>query len=540
MGLPDRRVTGLREWHALGERELTVPENVERLQLLVDAIVDYAIFVLDADGRVASWNEGARRLKGYEPEEIIGSHFSRFYPPEDVAAGKAERALETAIAVGRVEDEGWRVRKDGSRFWANVVITPLFDDAGRLRGFGKVTRDLTDRRRAEQGLAESEERLRAMIDGVQDHAIFMLTADGHVQTWNSGACRLKGYQPEEIIGSHFSRFYPEEELRAGRPQRLLDKARADGRVEDEGWRVRKDGSMFWANVVITALRDDRGDIRGFVKVTRDLSERRRAEQALAESLRQERESAERLRELDRVKNEFVAIVAHDLRSPMSVLSGYAELLLMNWERLDDETKRSHIATILRSARNSSELIDDVLEVASIEAGELQYAIAPYDLEALVRRVVADIVPAGPGSQPALRIAGPLPPALGDQRRHWQALSNLVSNALRYSPVDRPPQIDVDTADGMLRVAVRDHGPGIASEDQDRIFDRFSRVGSPTSGLDRGTGLGLYITRSMVEAQGGRIWVESEPGHGATFTFTIPTASAAEPPATVAGVERTPG
>ncbi|HZU83242.1 MAG TPA: PAS domain S-box protein [Polyangiaceae bacterium] len=281
-------------------------------RLLVESITDYAIFMLDPDGYVATWNPGAQRIKGYAADEIIGEHFSVFYPPGDVAAGKPERELLTAAQFGRVEDEGWRLRKDGSRFWANVVITALKDEGGALRGFAKVTRDLTHRRATEEELRQAEERFHQLVDAVTDYAIFMLDPGGHVATWNVGASRIKGYQTDEILGRHFSVFYTPEDRAAGRPDRILEAVRRDGRYEDESWRVRKDGTRFWANVIITALRDGHGRLLGFAKITRDLTARRESEETARRLLREQvarsaaeegerrlRESEERYRALSR-------------------------------------------------------------------------------------------------------------------------------------------------------------------------------------------------------------------------------------------------
>ncbi|NUR92907.1 MAG: PAS domain S-box protein, partial [Nonomuraea sp.] len=240
------------------------------MRLLVRSIVDYSICLLDPGGHITSWNTGAERIKGYRAEEIVGRHFSVFYPPEDVAAGKPEQLLGRAAAAGRVADEGWRMRKDGTKFWARVVITALYDETGRLRGYGKVTGDLTERRLAEQAMRDSEEKFRLLVQNVVDYAIFMLDSEGRIASWNAGAERIKGYRAEEIMGRHFSVFYPPEDVAAGKPAMELRVAIADGRWEEEGWRVRKDGTRFWASVVITALYDDRGDLRGFGKVTRDL------------------------------------------------------------------------------------------------------------------------------------------------------------------------------------------------------------------------------------------------------------------------------
>ena len=271
-------------------------QDSELFRLLVDRVQDYAIFLLTTDGHVASWNAGAERLKGYVAGEIIGESFERFYTPEDRAAGHPRELLGIARAAGRVEEEGWRVRNDGSRFWADVLITALRDDNGRLVGFAKVTRDLTERRNAEERLRHSESRMRTLVESIKDYAIFLLAPDGTILTWNKGAERLKGYTEAEIVGSSFERFYAPEDRAAGRPARLLAAALADGRVEDEGWRVRKDGSRFWADVVITALFDEGGELIGYAKVTRDLTERRHAEMERATRLAIER-SAERTRRL---------------------------------------------------------------------------------------------------------------------------------------------------------------------------------------------------------------------------------------------------
>ncbi|MGH8140323.1 MAG: PAS domain S-box protein [Steroidobacteraceae bacterium] len=283
-------------FHALG-RDL----DDRSFRLLVDSVKDYAILMLDPAGHVVSWNAGALAIKGYAAEEILGAHFSRFYPPESLAHGLPRYELEVASREGRFEDEGWRVRKDGTRFWANVVITALYDERGRLIGFCNVTRDLTERRRHEEGLRLSEERYRTLVDGVKDYAIFVLDPKGFVATWNTGAEHLKGYQASEIVGSHFSRFYPPDAIRRGLPAHELHVATMDGRFEDEGWRVCKDGSRFWANVVITAMRDRAGALIGFSKVTRDLTERRRHEEAL-------RHSEERLRQLIEAVTEYSLVM----------------------------------------------------------------------------------------------------------------------------------------------------------------------------------------------------------------------------------------
>jgi PAS domain S-box-containing protein len=272
----------------------TLRHSEEHFARLVAAVRDYAVFLLDRSGNVLSWNAGAERIKGYRAEEVIGQHFSRFYPKEAVSSGWPDHELSVATATGRFEDEGWRLRKDGSPFWASVVITALRDDSGEVRGFLKITRDLTDRKQAEEKLRLSEERFRLLVEGVQDYAIFLVDPEGRVATWNAGAERVKGYAADEIIGQHFSRFYPPEDVKSGQPAREMEIAKATGNFEEEGWRVRKDGTRFWASVALTALRDEGGVLRGFAKVTRDMTERKRAEQDARRLLREEaaREAAE--------------------------------------------------------------------------------------------------------------------------------------------------------------------------------------------------------------------------------------------------------
>jgi PAS domain S-box-containing protein len=284
-------------------RKARTEDSVEgRFQLLVEAVVDYGIFILDPDGIVVSWNTGAEKVQGYSSREIIGRHFSVFYPPESVATGWPEEELRRAIRFGRLEDEGWRLHKDGRRFWANVAITPIYDSSGTLTGFAKITRDLTERRAQDEALRASEERFRLLVEAVRDYAIFMIDADGVVRSWNAGAQAIKGYRPAEIIGRHFSTFYTPQDQQAGKPERELRTARAEGSVEDEGWRVRKDGTLFWANVVITSVYGANKKLLGFAKVTRDMTERRRLEE---------------LERSSRRMNEFLAMLAHELRSPLA-------------------------------------------------------------------------------------------------------------------------------------------------------------------------------------------------------------------------------
>jgi PAS domain S-box-containing protein len=494
------------------------------LASLVDSVTGYGIFVLDVEGHVLTWNAGAERLKGYRPDEIIGQHFSVFYPPEDQEARKPDWELAVAAADGAFEDEGWRVRKDGSLFWADVVITAIRDAEGHLTGFGKVTRDLTERKRSEDAFRESEERFALLVSSVADYAIFLLRPDGTVATWNLGAERLKGYRPDEIIGRHFSTFYSDEDRRAGVPDNGLATALDTGRWRSEGWRIRKDGTRFWAEVVITSLRGSDGTHRGFAKVTRDLTERKRGEDALRGILDRERESADRLRELDRLKSDFIAVVAHDLRTPLGVVRSLLEIAADEWPHIADDERLAMVERAGARLERLGDFVDDLFDAVRLDTGDVQISSEPFDVRELVDQVVADSRVTAPDRQIAVTGVESIS-ALGDPQRTWQILTNLVSNALKFSPADSPVQITLRRDDGGVAVDVIDGGPGVPDEQRDVLFGRFARL--PTSATTPGAGLGLYIARSLAEAQGG--WLElAEPaaGGGATFTLTLPEAGSA--------------
>ena len=480
----------------------------ETFRLLVEGVQDYAIFMLDGAGRVSTWNSGAERIKGYQAEEIIGQDFSRFYPPEAVAEGKPARLLGVAARDGRVEDEGWRVRKDGSRFWADVIITALRDSDGEVIGFAKVTRDLTERKEAETALRQSEKTFQLLVASIKDYAVFMLDPDGRVASWNAGAERIKGYLAHEIIGEHFSRFYPPEDVAHGKPRWELEKAEREGRHEDEGWRVRKDGTRFWANVAISAMRDAHGSLIGFAKVTRDLTQRRRVEQALAQSNQ----------ELER----FSYSVSHDLRAPLRAINGYAQAL---WEdhaaRLDAEGKR--LLTVIRdSAKLGGQLIDALLNFSRV--GRQALTRAPVDLTALAESVVAELRQTAGGVAVEV-VLTPLPPAIGDPTLLRHVLTNLIGNAFKFSGKRAHPRIEIGAGrDGPDVVYhVKDNGVGFDMQYANKLFGVFQRLHRPDE--FEGTGVGLALAQRIVQRHGGRIWAEGKVNEGATFRFTLTAGTA---------------
>ena len=295
-------------------------ESERRFRLLVEGVIDYAIYLLDPNGIVTNWNAGARRIKGYDAEEVVGRHFGMFYLPGDRAAGLPAASLATARETGKFEAEGWRLRKDGSRFLASVVIDAIYED-GELVGFAKITRDITERHKATEALRESERHFRLLVRGVTDYALYMIDPSGIVTNWNAGAQRIKGYLPEEIIGQSFSRFYSAADQAAGRPARALRLALENGRYEEEGWRVRKDGTFFWASVVIDPIRDDDDVHIGFAKITRDMTERRDAQQNMEKMQRQLAES----QKLDAL-GQLTGGVAHDFNNLLMVISGSLNML----------------------------------------------------------------------------------------------------------------------------------------------------------------------------------------------------------------------
>lgn len=507
-----------------------VQHGEERFRLLVESVRDYAIFMLDTEGRVVTWNAGAERFKGYRAHEIIGQHFSRFYPPEALARGLPAHELATARAHGSFEDEGWRVRQDGSQFWANVVITAMRAPDGQLLGFAKVTRDLTQRREHEEALRRSEERFRLLVEGVADYAIFMLDANGRIATWNVGAERIKGYAAADIIGRHFSVFYPREARESGWPDHELQVAAEKGTFVDEGWRVRKDGSMLWANVTITALRHDDGRLLGFAKLTRDLTERRQAEAAeLASRQRDELLQAERSARMEaqratRMKDEFLATLSHELRTPLSAILGWTQVLRRAGRADKPVDLERAIEVIDRNARAQVKLIDDLLDLSRILAGKVRLDLQPVALLEVVQAAVDSALPSAEAK--GLRLTSRLDPATpavhGDSARLQQVVWNLLTNAIKFTPKGGQVQVTLQCTGAHLELGISDSGIGIPPGYLPHVFDRFSQQDSSTTRAFGGLGLGLAICRQLVELHGGTVRASSAgEGQGASFVVELP-------------------
>lgn len=497
-------------------RGLDPSERAGLYRLLVESVQDYAIFALDPTGHILTWNTGAERFKGYKAQEIIGKHFSVFYTPEDIAAKKPPRELEIATRDGSVEDEGWRVRKDGSRFWANVVITALRDETGTLVGFAKVTRDLTERRAAEQSLRASEERFRLLIENVRDYGMFTLDPSGVVTSWNRGAQGISGYTAAEVIGKHFSAFYPPADVAAGKPQMEIEIATQVGRFEEEGWRLRKSGELFWSNVVVTALHDAAGRLVGFAKLTRDLTERREMnERSLTDARRiAAAEGA------NRAKSDFLTAMSHELRTPLNAIGGYAELLSIGIGGAISGEQAEYIDRIRRSQQHLLGIINDILNFSRIEAGQVSYDIRPIAVADVVEAVMPMIQPqaTAKGIRLIQSVAGTICVA-ADRGKLEQVLLNLLSNAVKFT-ADGTIEVTGFTEGDRAGIRVSDTGLGIPTDKLSSIFEPFVQVGRSLTTPHEGTGLGLAISRDLARAMDGDLTVTSEPGKGSTFSVLL--------------------
>ena len=488
-------------------------EVEERFRLLVESVKDYAIFILDPTGHVATWNAGAERINGYRTSDILGKHFSIFYPPEVAATSKCADELVIATNEGRFEEEGWRVRKDGSRLWANVTITALRDEQGVLVGFAKVTRDLTDRNSA----LEEARRFRLLVESVKDYAIFILSPTGYVLTWNSGAERIKGYRPSEIIGKHFSSFYPPEAIASGKCDDELVVAARQGRFEEEGFRLRKDGSQFWANVTITALRSLEGELLGFAKVTRDLTARREAEEN-ERALAMERAAlAEKLR-IQEFQERFLAILGHDLRNPLAAIDMGAGILR---EQLSEPAALRILDRMQSSSSRMTRMIEQILDLTrSRLAGGLEMYPAPMDLEPTLRRIVEEMRIAYPSR--SIVLDAPSLPGVWDCDRLEQLLSNLIGNAILHGDADSPVTIRASEQSCSVRVSVHNRGTPIPPELQAGLFNPFRRGERESrTAKTAGLGLGMYISQEIARGHGGTIEFRSNASEGTTFVVSLP-------------------
>src|SRR6478672_3733751 len=492
-----------------------------RYRLLIQAVTDYAIYMLDPTGIVTSWNPGAERFKGYSPSEIIGQHFSRFYTPEDQKRGIPALALATAVREGKFESEGWRVRKDGSRFWAYVVIDPIRTPTGEVIGFAKITRDLTERKAAEDELKKSQEAFRLLVQGVSDYAIYMLDTAGLVTNWNLGAQRIKGYLPEEIIGRHFSTFYTDEDRQTGEPQKALETVERAGRFEKEGWRVRKDGSRFWAHVIIDPIRDDHGKLIGYAKITRDITERKNTQQQLEAA----REALHQSQKMEAI-GQLTGGVAHDFNNLLMAVLGSLELMR---KRLPDDAKLlALLENAVQGAQRGTVLTKRMLAFARRQ--ELKKEAV--DIPELVRGMT-DLLQRSLGPSILIETHFPLvsKAVLADANQLEMILLNLAVNARDAMPDGG--RVVIATREEVLRagggsrlkpgsyicLTVSDTGMGMDEATLRRAMEPFFT----TKGLGKGTGLGLSMVHGVAEQSGGWFTLRSRQGEGTTAELWLPVA-----------------
>ena len=497
--------------------EPLIPER--RFELLVMSVTDYAICMLDPEGRITTWNTGAERINGYTADEILGTHCSQFYLPEERESGAPERALRTAVEAGKYESEGWRVRKGGERFWASVVLDPIYE-SGRLVGLVEITRDVTERRRAAEALLESERRFRLLVQGVTDYAIFLLDLDGRVTNWNSGAQHIKGYTAEEIVGEHFSRFYTVEDRAAGKPAQALAEARQNGRFAADGWRVRKNGSRFWASVVLDAIRDETGELIGFAKVTRDITERLQMQQ----ELEQAREQLFQMQKLEAI-GDLTGGIAHDFNNLLTVIRGSIELAERHAAGNDRLTRLLRAAQA--AAGRAADLTHQLLafsrrqplrpELISLPKQLLDTAgFLDRSLRGNIRTVI-DV----PADLSAVEV---------DPRQFELALLNVGLNARDAMPGGGTLRIsarNVTIDDGPLglkgdfvRIDITDEGVGIPAQLIDKVIEPFFT----TKEVGKGSGLGLSQAYGFARQSGGTLAIESQVGRGTTVIFYLPARS----------------
>jgi PAS domain S-box-containing protein len=524
-----------RTYKELQEKTEALKRSEELHHKMIAEVQDYAIILLDKSGNILNWNKGAENIKGYKAEEILGRNFRLFYTNEDREKKLPETLLKEACDNGKATHEGWRVRKDGTRFWGSIVITALHNDEGNIIGYSKVTRDLTARKAAEEKqqrfaaelqfkneeLRRSEERYHKMIAEVEDYAIILLDAEGRIQNWNKGAENIKGYKAEEVIGKKFSIFYLPED-RATLPGKLLNLAQTSGSAHHEGWRVKKDGTRFWGSIVITALHDTEGNIIGYSKVTRDLTERKIAED-------KQKQNAEQLEAQNKELEQFAYVASHDLQEPLRKIRTFNAMIIEHEGERLSEKGRDYFERSISAADRMNRLIEDLLTYsrATRDANNVE----PVDLNAVAARVKSNYKDA----EKKITIdIDPLPTLVGMRFQFEQLFDNLVNNGIKYQPEGNQPYIQIryrtvagDEISGkglspqsrFHEISFTDNGIGFNQEYADKIFEMFQRLHGRSE--YSGSGIGLAIVKKIVQNYNGFITAESQPGHGATFHVYFP-------------------
>lgn len=520
------------------KRNENLRQSEERYHRMISEVQDYAIILLDESGFIENWNKGAEQIKGYKAEEAIGKNFSIFYTEEDRKNKLPQQLLERARVEGKALHEGWRLKKDGSKFWGSIVITGIHNEQGDVIGFSKVTRDLSEKKRTEtelqakneellkrnEELRRSEERYHRMVSEVQDYAIILLSEDGTIENWNKGAEQIKGYKAEEIIGKNFSIFYTEEDLKNNLPQQLIQRARQEGKANHEGWRVRKDGTVFWGNIVITCLHDANNNVIGFSKVTRDLSTQKNSEMELQEKNKE-------LEAMNQELASFAYVSSHDLQEPLRKIQTFASRILETENENLSERGKDYFQRMQNAALRMQTLIEDLLTYSRTNTAEKNFERV--DLNTLLDEIKNELSESIEEKKAIIK-ASPLPTLEVVPFQFRQLLINILGNALKFSKPDTPPiiTINADIVKGNTikgshairnknyhHIAITDNGIGFEPEHSLRIFEVFQRLhGRNEYG---GTGIGLAICKKIMDNHGGMITAQSELDKGATFHLYFP-------------------
>jgi PAS domain S-box-containing protein len=493
----------------------------ERFRLLIASLSDYAVFMIDLSGIIRSWNPGVERLLGYNESEFIGLDVSSLFMPEDIARGRPAQELARALADGRSDDTRDHVRKNGTRFRADGVVAVIRDDAGVAHGFSKVMHDVTAQQEATDALRESEERYRLLVESVRDYAIFLLDASGCVASWTPAAERMMAYSQDEILGQHNRVFFTSEDQQNQLAEHELRNAELTGRAEGEGWRVRKDGSRFWGDEIVSSIRDESGNLHGFAKVVRDLTERQRT------ALEREQLYA-RAQEANRLKDEFLGTISHELRTPLNAILGWIRLLDIEAMKLDETRRRHALMIIRRNAEIQAQLVDDLLDVSRIISGKMQLEVRVIKASEVLKAAFEAERSAAEAKGVELHLH--LDPGgdtiVADPNRLQQIVWNLLSNAIKFTSSGGRVDLYARQSASGADIIVEDTGIGIPPEVLPFVFDRFRQADSSTARRHGGVGLGLAIVRHLVELHGGSVEADSEGiGKGTTITVHLPIAGA---------------